>query len=157
MSRPPRFDILGLVISPIEVAGLSALGLTVFLAFWRGGPTERRIAVVIGLAWLGSMVADFDGWRGVQWGIFAIDLVLAVWLTAEFVLGRRLWTAFAAGAQIMIVMTHIAFAFSPGLQTNGFFSAYYLWSYVLLFTLAVGSVTSRKPVARTPSEAERRP
>ena len=144
MTNSPRYSVLGLVVSPLEVAGLLALAFVCAIAFWRGGPSERRVAGVILLAWLGSLILDDDNTTGIQWAIFAIDVLLAIWLAAEVLFGPRIWLYFALAAQVMIVMTHIAFMIQSEIVQDAFYSAYYFWSYVVLGSLAIDSLF--KPV-----------
>lgn len=131
-------------ITQFEWLSLLALALAVAAAWWRGTRADRRSALIIAAAWLASMLVDDDGSRGVQWGIFAIDLLLVSYLLVEGVFGRRLWPVCAAVAQLFIVMTHVAFLMSPSMIHEGFFSAYYLWSYVVLLCLLVGALTNRR-------------
>ena len=147
-----KLEIFGLIITGGELAGLSALFLTVCIAFWRGGLLERRVTSLVAAAWVGSVLVDADASRGVQWAIFAVDVILAAWLLGEAIFGRRIWIAVAAAAQMMIVLTHIIFAVSPQIVQEGFFSAYYVWSYVVLFVIVVGSVLHRKAPATPGSE-----
>ena len=98
------------------------------------------MAVIIATAWIGSVLVDNDGSRTVQWAIFIVDMGLAIWLLSEAILGRKLWPAFAAAAQVMIVMTHVAFVTDTRIVHEAFFSAYYVWSYVVLICLVAGSL-----------------
>lgn len=129
-----------MIVNIIELYGLLALLLAVGVAFWRGGALERRVAMVIAAAWIGSLIVDNDGSRGVQWAIFAIDIALAIYLMGETLFGRKVWPAFAAAAQILIILTHTAFAVDENLIQEAFFSAYYVWSYVVLTCLFLGSL-----------------
>lgn len=131
-------------VTRFELYGLAVLLLVCALATWRGGMTERRITAVIAVAWVASLVLDDDASRQVQWTLFGIDVVLAVWLVAEAIFGRRLWIAIAAGAQLMIVLTHVAFAANRHIVQEAFFSAYYVWSYVVLLAVVLGCLTTRR-------------
>ena len=77
-----------MIVNIIELYGLLALLLAVGVAFWRGGALERRVATVIAAAWIGSLIVDNDGSRGVQWAICAIDIALAIYLMGETLFGR---------------------------------------------------------------------
>lgn len=127
-----------MIVNTTEIYGLAALTLVVGLAFWRGGTTERRVAVIIALAWVGSVIVDDDATRGVQWAIFAVDIVLALYLISEGLFGHKIWPIAAAAAQIMITLTHVAFWIDPDLVQEAFFSAYYVWSYIVLTCLFFG-------------------
>jgi len=90
------------------------------------------------------LILDDDNTTGIQWAIFAIDVLLAIWLAEEVRFGPRIWLYFALAAQVMIVMTHIAFMIQSEIVQDAFYSACYLWSYVVLASLAIGSLF--KPV-----------
>lgn len=132
----------------VEWYGLGALLLVCTLAVWRGGVPERRTAIVVALCWVASVIVDHDGSRGVQWAILAVDVLLGVWLVIQALTCNRFWLMVAAGAQILILLTHVGFALTPEIMQEGFFSAYYIWSYVVLLALAVGSLSGPRTVAR---------
>jgi len=133
-----------MIITRVEWIGAGLMGLVCLAALLRGGPLERRTALVVAAAWILSMLVDEDGNRGVHWRIFAIDLLLMGWLMVEAVVARRIWIMFAAAAQLFIVLTHVAFLMDPSLMQEGFFSAYYVWSYVVLGALLAGALTARR-------------
>jgi hypothetical protein len=124
----------------VEWYGLGALLLVCLIAVWRGGVPERRTAAVVALCWVASVIVDNDGSRGVQWAILAVDIFLVVWLVFQALTCNRLWLFVAAAAQILILLTHVGFAITPEMMQEGFFSAYYIWSYVVLLALASGSL-----------------
>lgn len=124
----------------VEWYGLGALLLVCLIAVWRGGVPERRTALVVAACWVGSVLVDNDGSRGVQWAILAIDVFLGAWLIIEALRHNRAWLFAAAGAQVLILLTHMGFALTPEMMQEGFFSAYYIWSYIVLLALLVGSL-----------------
>ena len=128
----------------VEWYGLGALLLVCLLAAWRGGAPERRVTAVVAVCWVASVVVDNDGSRGVQWAILGVDVFLAGWLVVEAMVRPRIWMLGAAGAQILILLTHIGFALTPAMMQEGFFSAYYIWSYVVLVAVAVGNLLARR-------------
>lgn len=128
----------------VEWYGLMALLLACLTAFWRGGALERRTAAVVAICWVASVVVDNDGSRGVQWAILAIDVLLGAWLVGEALRCNRVWLFAAAGAQVLILLTHVGFALAPAMMQEGFFSAYYIWSYVVLLALLFGSLSARR-------------
>ncbi|PZO01753.1 MAG: hypothetical protein DCF29_14780 [Alphaproteobacteria bacterium] len=134
-----------ILVTPIEWYGLAALLVVCLLAVWRGGKPERKSAAIVAICWVASIIVDNDGSTGVQWGILGIDILLAGWLIAQALTATQAWSFVAAGAQILIVLTHVGFALTPEMMQEGFFSAYYIWSYVVLLALAFGSLTTRRP------------
>lgn len=134
--------------SLFEIFGLGVLVGVLVLALWRGGPTERRVALAVAVAWVASTFADTPEAGAVQWRILLIDTLLAAWLLFEAVTSARLWTVFAFLAQLMIVMTHVAAMLQPTILVWGFYTAYYVWSYAVLLALCVGTLTARRAAAR---------
>lgn len=134
--------------SLFEIFGLVVLVAVLGLALWRGGPAERRVAVVIVIAWLGSTFSDAPEAGAVQWRILIIDGTLAAYLLAEALTSARLWTVFAFLAQFMIVMTHVAAILQPAILVWGFYTAYYVWSYAVLLALLTGALTARRAARR---------
>lgn len=128
----------------VEWYGIGALLFVCVLAVWRGGVPERRTAAVVALCWAASVIVDNDGSRGVQWAILGVDIFLAIWLVFQALTCNRLWLFVAAAAQILILLTHVGFAMTPEMMQEGFFSAYYIWSYVVLLALASGSLLTRR-------------
>ncbi|MBX9575885.1 MAG: hypothetical protein K2X07_09620 [Caulobacteraceae bacterium] len=130
--------------STLEVIGLVIMLAVCGFTWFRGGSTERRAALAVSFAWIASTVADMDWWTGVQWGILVIDAALAaflVWLSTQ---SRRIWPAVAAAGVVLIVLTHIAFLTSASMRQAGFFTVYYLWSYLVLGAVLWGGVTAAR-------------
>ena len=134
-----------ILVTPIEWYGLAALLVVCLLAVWRGGRLERKAAGIVAICWVASIIVDNDNSTGVQWGILSIDILLAGWFVTQAMIQARAWLFVAAGAQVLILLTHLGFALSPEMMEEGFFSAYYIWSYVVLLALAFGSLTVHHP------------
>lgn len=124
-------------------AGFVVLALTVLAAFWRGGRLEKQLAAVVAVAWLASAVVPNDQ-SSLSWPLFAIDVGLVIYLLYHAVFSRRRWPMAAAGFQMLIVATHIAFLLRPHLEQWGYFTAYYLWSWGVLAAILVGSLRTPK-------------
>lgn len=131
-------------ITLVEWYGLGALLLACLIAVWRGGALERRTAMIVAICWVASVIVDNDGSRGVQWAILGVDVFLGAWLVVESLRRNRVWLFAAAGAQVLILLTHLGFALTPAMMQEGFFSAYYVWSYVVLLALIFGSLSARR-------------
>lgn len=131
--------------STLELIGLAVMASVCGLTWYRGGPLEKRVALAVSTAWIGSTVVDMDWWTGVQWGILVIDVALATWLTLLAAGSRRRWPAVAAAGAILLVITHVAFLISAEMRQAGFFTAYYIWSYLVLGAVLWGGVTATRP------------
>lgn len=124
-------------------AGFVALALTVLVAFWRGGRTEKEIALVVMAAWLASAVVPNDQ-SHLSLPLLGIDLGLMLYLLYQAAFSRRRWPMAAAGFQLLIVATHATFALRVHLEQWGYFTAYYLWSWGVLATILVGALRTRR-------------
>jgi len=118
--------------------GAGAMFVICGVALWIGGRMERGLAIATIIAWVGSAALEIDDHRIPQWGIFAVDLVYLGVLGSLALFDRRIWLLFMAAFQLLIVLTHVAFALDRSLMQWGFFSAYYLWSYAELVAFAIG-------------------
>ncbi len=118
--------------------GAGAMFVICGVALWIGGRMERGLAIATILAWVGSAALEIDDHRIPQWGIFAVDLIYLGVLGSLALFDRRIWLLFMAAFQLLIVLTHVAFALDRSLMQWGFFSAYYLWSYAELVAFAIG-------------------
>ena len=118
------------------------------LALWKGDRPERMAGVVYALAWIASAAVQVES--GPQYGIFAVDvlfLIFNLWLGLRT---GRLWALFAAAFQLLIVMTHVSMLIDLRIEQYGFFSAYFVWSYLILAALLVGTLQAmarRRPRA----------
>ncbi len=127
-------------------AGFVALGLTLIIAFWRGGKLEKQVAVVVAIAWLASAFAPNDN-LSLSWALFAIDVGLLLYLLYLAAFAKRRWPMLAAAFQLLIVATHVTFAMRLHLEQWGYFTAYYLWSWGVLACIVVGALRARSRAA----------
>jgi hypothetical protein len=121
-------------------------------AFWKGGWSERLVAAGFVTAWLATPILRDRHWVGTQWAGFVIDILfLAVILVVAF-RSRRYWPLFAAGFQLLAVLTHTARMIDPGVRAWAYITAGVIWTYLTLFALAVGTYSrwreGRQPAAK---------
>ena len=112
------------------------------LAVWRGRDDERLAAASYLASWALSIVVFEARSQDIQWNILAIDLLL---LSVFFWLGlqsRRHWPLFAAGFQLLAVLTHIARALDSGVSGWAYLTAGIIWSYLVLFAIGYGAWTA---------------
>lgn len=109
-------------------------------ALWRGGRTERVVAVANIVAWLATiLVQNRHNWLDPQWGMFAVDVVFLLVLLWFVVRSSRIWILPAAAFQLLAVVTHAAILADEGVRAWAYMTALILWSYLVLITLAVGT------------------
>jgi len=126
-------------ILPTQIAALAMLAVCV-LALLVGRRLERWLAVATVAAWVLSAAVQSPDPVGVQWGIFAVDLVYLAILVGLCTVERRVWILFMTAFQLLVVLTHVAFMIDRSLMQWSFFSTYYLWSDAELIAFAVGVI-----------------
>ena len=131
-----------------QVNALLALAVCAF-ALWKGDRPEKLGGGVLAAAWIISDLAqDWPRADGPEYGIMAVDVAyfaFSLWLGLS---SGRLWALFVAAFQLLIVLTHVATIIDLRIGQFGFFSAYFIWSYLIIVALAVGTVQAMRRRAR---------
>ncbi len=108
-------------------------------ALWKGGPSERVGAGIIFGGWLASALV----WRLPQWTpaneVAVIDLVQFLGLTVLALRSPRYWPLFAAGFQLLTIITYWAHVLDPTLGGWVYLTAGILWGYLMVGALGVGT------------------
>lgn len=109
-------------------------------AFLKGDEPERVAAGAFVLAWFASLLAQDEANRhSVQWGVFAIDVVMLVVLGALVWKSRRTWPVWATACQLMVVTSHIMSMIELRPALANFIWVINLAGYGVLVALAVGT------------------
>lgn len=115
---------------------------TVFYAVLRGGWSERAAAIIVSAASILSVAAagtSRPDWHGVPPGIIFVDLqTLAAFFLLALVSGR-LWTAWAAGFQIPIVIIDCWPLFMDGVAPRVLSNSEIFWAYPTFITIILGT------------------
>ncbi len=97
----------------LQILYNALLAVCLVYAIWRGGAPERWGAAIIAAASIGTRIAislspHEKQFRGVEWGMFAVDaaaLVAFAWLALR---ARRLWPLWVAALQLVALCCHLA-------------------------------------------------
>jgi hypothetical protein len=84
------------------------LAITVAIAIWRGGPTERRAAyIALFASVLTTAVMPFPTWTNMESAIFVIDLgvLLSFWQIA--MRSGKFWPYWITGWQLISILGHL--------------------------------------------------
>lgn len=116
------------------------------IAVWRGRDDERLAAGGMLANWALSILLVRAN-AGVasdvtQWEIFIVDaalLALYLWITMR---SYRYWPLFAAGFQVLVVVTHVGHAVDPRVSGWAYITAGLIWAYLTLFTIGYGAWTA---------------
>ena len=108
-------------------------------ALWKGGRSERIVAAAFLIAWLATAVTRDRHFVGPQWSGFVIDGAFLVVLLGVALRSVRYWPLFAAGFQLLAVLTHAARVIDPTVGGWAYITAGVIWTYFTLFALAAGT------------------
>lgn len=111
-------------------------------ALWKGGPSEKLGAAIMYGAWLATFFARNDGDRhSLQYGAFLIDAVMFAALVILALRSDRFWPMFAAGFELLSVVTHVTRLADAKIGPWVYFTATHLWGYLTIGALGLGTVT----------------
>lgn len=112
------------------------------IAAWRGRDDERLAAGGYLANWALTLVVFKDRSVDTQWAVLVVDaalLGLYLWLAMR---SRRHWPLFAAGFQLLAVITHFANALDTAVGGWAYLTAQLIWSYMVIGTIAYGAWTA---------------
>ena len=128
------FDTLSAQIGAVFVVAICAF------AFMKGDEPERIAAGAYVLGWFASLLAQDEGNRyNVEWGVFAIDLVMLVVLGSLVWKSRRVWPVWATACQLMVVTSHIILVVDLRPSIIAFLTVINLAGYGVLVAIGVGT------------------
>ncbi len=118
-------------------------------ALWRGGKPERMVAISNVLAWFLTPIAQnhqdlFDP----QWGMLGVDVAFLAVLLGMALRYDRVWLLFATAFQLLGVVIHLAIVVDPSLRSLVYLRGLVIWSYMVLASLAAGSLAAAKRARR---------
>jgi hypothetical protein len=116
-----------------------------------GRRSERAGALIIFGGWLATVALEHHRWREPQWGVISVDAVVLILLVILSLRSERWWPLWAAGFQLLALITHIARLVDPHVGAWAYITAALIWGYMLVAALGVGAYNSwrktRQPAA----------
>jgi hypothetical protein len=112
------------------------------LAAWRGRDDERLAAGALLANWALSMVVFKSHSEETQWAVSLVDgglTVLYFWIALR---SRRYWPLFAAGFQLLVMVTHLGHAVDSRVTGWAYLTAQLLWAYLVMLAIGYGSLTA---------------
>jgi hypothetical protein len=110
-------------------------------AFWRGGPYEKRGAVILLIGWVLTIMTQNYISKGLNYGTFIIDIIgfcAYLWLSIS---SRLLWTLISAAAQLNTIACYILHKFIHIYGINTYVTAVVFWgAYGLTLALIFGTI-----------------
>lgn len=120
--------------------------ITVGIAAWRGGATERKAAyVALGASVLTTAITPFPTWTNIETSIFVIDVtvLLSFWYIAWH--SKRFWPYWITGWQLIAIFGHIQkFLFVEILARPYSLLSIYI-AYPMLMVIVYASLTGGRP------------
>jgi hypothetical protein len=77
-------------------------------------------------------------WIGPQWAEFWMDLGFLALLIFIALRTRRFWPLFAAGFQLLTIVTHTARMLDPKVNGWTYATAVIIWSYMIMYAILFG-------------------
>ena len=122
-----------------QVLSLFSMAILIF-ALLKGDEPERFGAGAFAIGWLATVTVQQDGQLyGIQWGMFALDVLFLFVFLALAIKYRRSWTIAACGFQGLIVLSHILVVFDVRPAMSAFYTVINLASAGVLLALALGT------------------
>lgn len=116
------------------------LGVCVY-ALWRGGQPERCVAVIFLIAApLSSAVYSSSLWRGMQLGIFAVDVAMLGLLLVIALRANRYWPIGMAAMQVLQVIGQLLKLADRDMPIIIYWIGATVWAYPMLILLWLGTV-----------------
>lgn len=125
----------------------AALSVVCALAVWRGRDDERLAAAAVLANWALSMVVFRARSEETQWAVLVVDAGLFAVLLWIAMRSPRFWPLFAAGFELLALLTHGAHALDAGVSGWAYLTATRIWSYLILVAIGYGAWTAPRRYA----------
>jgi hypothetical protein len=134
------------------------IGAVTALALWKGGREERIVAAAFAVGTFAAPFLKDHSWAGTQWSLFAVDMVYLALLVVVALRSVHYWPLWAAGFQLLAILTHAASLIDRQLRPWAYVTAGVIWTYLGLAAIAVGTYNRwrerRQPAANDAAMAE---
>lgn len=121
----------------VGAAFVVAVGL---FAFLKGGEPERIGAGAFLFGWFASLMAQTSGgYFGVQWGVFAIDVVMLAIFAAMVWKAPRSWPVWACALQLLAVTSHVMIMADLRTPISAFYTVVNMTGYGIMLAIAIGT------------------
>lgn len=133
------------------------MAAAVLFSFLKGGRAEKAYATMLVLGSFATrFTQDIAHEADPQYGILAVDFLFLAGVITMAMLTDRWWLLFAAGFQIVDVVTHAAMIADHTLHGRAYLIGLAIWSYLELGALVVGTWLYWRAKPRSSSLSRRR-
>ncbi|MEO5493026.1 MAG: hypothetical protein ABIR08_03250 [Sphingomonas sp.] len=113
-------------------------------ALWRGGQPERFVAIIFLVAApLSSALYSGDSWQGMQFGIFAVDVVMFGVLLVVALRANRYWPIAIAAMQLLQIIGQLLKLADRDMPHIIYWISAVVWAYPMLILLLLGTLRHR--------------
>lgn len=117
------------------------LGLMAVAALLRGSPSLRVMVLTYLVASVASLfVTKHNGWSNPQLGLLLVDALTALVFFGVLLRSDKIWVMVANGGQWLIVVVHLVRLFGGAGRGAGYATLLLILSWLVLATLAFGTV-----------------
>jgi hypothetical protein len=127
------------------------LALCVAYALAAGGAPEKAGAIVYALSVVAThilLTAHLGHWRGIEFGVFTVDLVIFALFCILAARDNRFWPIWVSALLGLGVLGHLARWGGPDVIWYAYAVVLTIWSYPILAILALGTFNHRRRLAR---------
>jgi hypothetical protein len=120
-------------------------------AFWAGGPPEKIGAGCYALSVVVThilLVTHAAHWRGIEFGVFTVDLATFGLFCYLAVHANRFWPIWVSALLGLGVLGHLARWAGPDVVWYAYAVVLTIWSYPILAIMALGTFNHRRRLAR---------
>jgi hypothetical protein len=131
---------------------IGLLALCTIYAFALGGAPERIGAGIYALSVVTTHVlltTHAARWRGIEFGVFIVDLVTFALFCVLAVRANRFWPIWVSALLGIGVLGHLARWAGPDVLWYAYAVVLTIWSYPILAILALGTFNHRQRLARS--------
>lgn len=99
------------------------------LALWKGGVTERVVAVTLLLELVIYPLLENRRTSGLQYRLLASDILFFAFLAGVALRSRRRWTLWTAAYHLLSVLSHVGKLVDPSLHGWAYQTTLVIWGY----------------------------
>lgn len=123
-----------------------ALPILCAFAWFRGGVTERRVATALFIAVIATTTTDLFGtrWRGPNWGVITVDVILMIVLVVIARQSTRFWPIWAAASQLGGCLAHLPAILNPEIPKHLYGATQPFWIWPLMTSLLIGVLSAHR-------------
>ncbi|MDO9223641.1 MAG: hypothetical protein Q7U20_08025 [Caulobacter sp.] len=136
-------------LTPASQIGLALTAIICLFAAWAGQRPQKVVAAIIFAGWIVSAAGEDRSFLRPQFFTMGVDIVLTIVFVSLAVIWRSLWLSVLAAFQTLTMATHFAMILDPRIWPRASITAYLVWSYMVVASLAWGGVSGLLDRRRT--------